>query len=385
MLSMRDSYRSRLTASRYVLGVLLHSKKWLQYLVSIFGVCYDVHVQELGKWKANIQDDSDSSDTDSNSYTPNDHSSESSFKDEQAYMNVNEPAVEDTKPSEPSKEDNYDHLSPKISSKLTYTLGFEHFKSKWSHLDDTFFMVNVYGPQDSTTKSLLWQRLHEFISINHGSYIICGDFNEVSLETERCGSIFSHFDAQAFNSFIDRSSLTEIPMGGRLYIWMNKAGSKLSKLDRFLLSDDVVTACPDLKAIILDRLWSDHNPILLHVDKTDFGPIPFKFYNSWIQHEDFDDMIKTTNEDFHILHQGHLSLQEKLKFFKMKIKYWCHESNLTDTSLLQEIQSNINDIDKKIDSSIASDEEIQSRLQLIKERDDLDRLLSMDLMQKAKI
>ncbi|GJW70476.1 putative RNA-directed DNA polymerase, eukaryota, reverse transcriptase zinc-binding domain protein [Tanacetum coccineum] len=47
--------------------------------------------------------------------------------------------------------------------------------------------------------------------------------------------------------------------------------------------------------------------------------------------------------------------------------------------------SNLNDIDKKIDSSIASDEERQSRLQLIKERDDLHRLLSMDLLQKAKI
>ncbi|GJX94717.1 RNA-directed DNA polymerase, eukaryota, reverse transcriptase zinc-binding domain protein [Tanacetum coccineum] len=69
----------------------------------------------------------------------------------------------------------------------------------------------------------------------------------------------------------------------------------------------------------------------------------------------------------------------------MKIKDWRYESNLTDTSRLQEIQSNLNDIDKKIDSSIASDEERQSRLQLIKERDDLHRLLSMDLLQKAKI
>nr|GEZ04174.1 RNA-directed DNA polymerase, eukaryota [Tanacetum cinerariifolium] len=75
----------------------------------------------------------------------------------------------------------------------------------------------------------------------------------------------------------------------------------------------------------------------------------------------FDDMIMTTNEDFHILHQGHLSPQEKLKFFKMKIKYWRHGSNLTNTSRLQEIQSNPNNIDKKIDSSIASDIERQSR------------------------
>nr|GFB01859.1 RNA-directed DNA polymerase, eukaryota, reverse transcriptase zinc-binding domain protein [Tanacetum cinerariifolium] len=252
-------------------------------------------------------------------------------------------------------------------------------------LDDTFFMVNVYGPQDSTAKSLLWQRLHDFISNNQGRYIICGDFNEVRMESKRCGSIFSHFDAQLFNSFIDRSGLIEIPMGGRLYTWMNKVGSKLSKLDRFLLSEDVTTSYPDLKAIVLDKLWSDHNPILLHVDKTDFGPIPFKLYNSWIQTEGFDAMIKKTNEEFPLLNQGHLSLKYKLKFFKMKIKEWSHESKLMDVSRLQDIQSTLNDLDKKIYSSISTDDECQSQIQLMKERDDLDRYLSMDLAQKAKV
>ncbi|PWA68373.1 RNA-directed DNA polymerase, eukaryota [Artemisia annua] len=102
---------------------------------------------------------------------------------------------------------------------------------------------------------------------------------------------------------------------------MNKAGSKLSKLDRFLLSEDVITACPDLKATVLDRLWSDHNPILLHVDKTDFGPIPFKLYNSWMQREGFNTMIKTINEEYFNQNLGlQSSLKQNLKIFKSKIK-----------------------------------------------------------------
>nr|GFA30597.1 RNA-directed DNA polymerase, eukaryota, reverse transcriptase zinc-binding domain protein [Tanacetum cinerariifolium] len=140
-------------------------------------------------------------------------------------------------------------------------------QGKWQNSNDTFFMIYVYGPQESSAKASLWNRLHEFISHNHGSYIICGDFNEVSFESDRCGSIFSQVDAQVFNSFIGNSGLTEIPMGGRLYTWMNEAGSKLSKLDRFLLSKDVVVNHPDLKAIVLDKLWSDHNPILFHIEK----------------------------------------------------------------------------------------------------------------------
>ncbi|GJW78508.1 putative RNA-directed DNA polymerase, eukaryota, reverse transcriptase zinc-binding domain protein [Tanacetum coccineum] len=154
-----------------------------------------------------------------------------------------------------------------VKSNLWCDDNFIIVQGKWYHSDATFFMVNVYGPQESSAKSSLWQRLHEFITNNQGCYVICGDFNEVSTESERYGSIFSHSEAQTFNSFIENSGLIKIHMGGRLYTWMNKAGSKLSKLDRFLLSHNVTTACLDLKAIVLDRLWSDHNPIHLHVKR----------------------------------------------------------------------------------------------------------------------
>ncbi|PWA83425.1 RNA-directed DNA polymerase, eukaryota [Artemisia annua] len=186
---------------------------------------------------------------------------------------------------------------------------------KWTNSDEVFFMINVYGPQDSTAKASLWQRLSTFILSHNGKYIICGDFNEVRFDSERFSSVFSHSDAQAFNSFIETSGITEIPMGGRLFTWMNKVGTKLSKLDRFLMTDDVLTTNPDLKATVLDRLWSDHNPILLHTDKTDFGPTPFKLYHSWMERKGFEDMIKQANEEYsHLNLDSDASLKQKLKF-----------------------------------------------------------------------
>ncbi|GJU10982.1 RNA-directed DNA polymerase, eukaryota, reverse transcriptase zinc-binding domain protein [Tanacetum coccineum] len=85
-------------------------------------------------------------------------------------------------------------------------------------------------------------------------------------------------------------------------------GTKLSKLDRFLISEDVTIRLPDVRITALDRLWSDHNPILLHIDKTDFGPTPFKLYNSWLLRDGFDNLIK---EEWELL-DSNLKCHEKI-------------------------------------------------------------------------
>ncbi|GJU73407.1 putative RNA-directed DNA polymerase, eukaryota, reverse transcriptase zinc-binding domain protein [Tanacetum coccineum] len=150
-------------------------------------------------------------------------------------------------------------------------------------------------------------------------------------------------------------------MGGRLFTWINKAGTKLSKLDRFLMTGDVLTSHQDLKTKVLDRQWSDHNPILLYLEKTDYCPIPFKLFHSWMQRKGFDDMIKQANEEF-ANSSFPSSLQQKLKFMKLKIKEWHNESKSKDLKCLVEIQTLLNVIEE-----------------------DLDRYSYMDIAQKSKI
>ncbi|PWA51624.1 Endonuclease/exonuclease/phosphatase [Artemisia annua] len=206
-------------------------------------------------------------------------------------------------------------------------------QGSWSNSADIYYIINVYGPQDSTAKENLWQRLSSFILSHAGKYIVCGDFNEVRFDTERFGSVFSQRDAQVFNSFIDSSSLLEIPMGGRLYTWMNKTGTKLN-----------------------------------------YGPIPFKLFHSWMQRKGFDDMIKQANEEYaKLTFHSTSSLQQKLKFMKMKIKEWHNDSKSKDLERSVEIQSLLNAIEVKIDNSTVSEEERNTRLQLMQEQEDLDR------------
>ncbi|GKB62672.1 RNA-directed DNA polymerase, eukaryota, reverse transcriptase zinc-binding domain protein [Tanacetum coccineum] len=83
---------------------------------------------------------------------------------------------------------------------------------------------------------------------------------------------------------------------------------------------------PDICITALDRLWSDHTPILFHILKSYFGLIPFKLYNSWLSRDGFDDIIKATwsslennNNDGRILksHEKFWSLKASIKQCKI--------------------------------------------------------------------
>ncbi|GJV30513.1 putative RNA-directed DNA polymerase, eukaryota, reverse transcriptase zinc-binding domain protein [Tanacetum coccineum] len=66
--------------------------------------------------------------------------------------------------------------------------------------------------------------------------------NVVWNDQERFGFIFSRLKADQFNLFIDSTGLADLPIRGRSYTWMNKADTKLSKLDHFLISKDALEA-----------------------------------------------------------------------------------------------------------------------------------------------
>ncbi|GJZ38825.1 putative RNA-directed DNA polymerase, eukaryota, reverse transcriptase zinc-binding domain protein [Tanacetum coccineum] len=208
-------------------------------------------------------------------------------------------------------------------------------RGKWLNSTDNYYLINVYGPQHQPDKAYLWESLRIFAHQHVGHIILFGDLNEVRHENERFGTTFSSNDALIFNSFIDNVGLIDLPLGGKMYTWMNKLGTKLSKLDRFLVSDGVLNAHPHLQATVLDKVWSDHNPILLHCKYSDFGPIPFKLFHSWFDRKGFDDTVK---------------------------EVW--NSNST---------------------GCANDEDRQLRVNKLLELEDLDKLESMDLIQKARL
>ncbi|GKB55422.1 putative RNA-directed DNA polymerase, eukaryota, reverse transcriptase zinc-binding domain protein [Tanacetum coccineum] len=177
-------------------------------------------------------------------------------------------------------------------------------------------MVNVYGPHVLDAKVILWQKL-TFIHQHQGKYVLFDDL------------VYSTSEAQIFNSFIESSGLKEMLMGGKSFTWMNKSGTKMSRLDRVLISDEVLDENIDLKAIVLDRL------------------------------KDIGDVIKQAFAD-------------------------CSQDTVELRVPLHEVITLIKDIEIKLDASLASDIEKETRLQLLREINEIDRLESMDIVQKAR-
>nr|GEW06166.1 RNA-directed DNA polymerase, eukaryota [Tanacetum cinerariifolium] len=141
-------------------------------------------------------------------------------------------------------------------------------------------------------KKMLWDYLVHVISKWDGEVIVMGYFNEVQFKNERFGSLFHAHGADAFNRFILQANLQEIPLGGCSFTWCHRSAKKMSKLDRFLMSEGLLGVNPNFSALTLDRYLSDHRPIMLCDSSHDYGPIPFRMYHYWFEIDGFKEMIQ---------------------------------------------------------------------------------------------
>ncbi|XP_071704425.1 uncharacterized protein [Rutidosis leptorrhynchoides] len=270
-----------------------------------------------------------------------------------------------------------------VKSNMWCDENFVIVKGKWLRENLEVYMVNVYAPQSVTNKVIVWNKLSSFMSSHSGDFIFLDDWNAVRTREERCGTEFCHIDAQAFNDFIEGNMLYEVPLGGLQYTWRNKAGNKLSKLDRFFVTNNILNVVDDLKGTVLARGQSDHSPILLFKDNVDFGPTYFKIFESWFQRPDFDTFVHSSWDE--ICKTDNRDIVAKLRNLKSWLKSWIHTSRSSEAIRLDEVSKKINDIDLIIDAGQADDTMINSRTDLNAEREELFKLRSLDAIQKSRI
>ncbi|GJY48562.1 RNA-directed DNA polymerase, eukaryota [Tanacetum coccineum] len=161
----------------------------------------------------------------------------------------------------------------------------------WIPTNTKLLMISVYAPQPRLEKRLLWNYITSLVTHWQGDSLVMGDFNEVRSADERLGSVFNMQGAADFNDFISNSGLIDIQLEGYSFTWSHPSASKMSKLDRFLLTEGFISVFPHISAICLDRHLSDHRPILLCDVIADYGATPFRLYHSWLSLNGFDLMV----------------------------------------------------------------------------------------------
>jgi len=75
-----------------------------------------------------------------------------------------------------------------------------------------------------------------------------------------------------FNHFIDGNLLLDLPLCGQNYAWYRGDGVSMSRLDRFILSEGWIFAWQNCIQAALPKSLYDHCPILLTIDKENWGP-----------------------------------------------------------------------------------------------------------------
>nr|GEU35357.1 RNA-directed DNA polymerase, eukaryota, reverse transcriptase zinc-binding domain protein [Tanacetum cinerariifolium] len=144
---------------------------------------------------------------------------------------------------------------PNSFRKSNYTISdsFVIIQGVWLKNGIDLLIVAVYTYHYLRDKRMLWDYLVHTINQWDGEVVIMGDFKEVQHKYDRFGSIFNGQGADEFNSFIANLGLEEVPLGGSAFTWCHKSATKMSNLDRFLISENLFITCPHIIATTLER------------------------------------------------------------------------------------------------------------------------------------
>nr|GEV43275.1 RNA-directed DNA polymerase, eukaryota [Tanacetum cinerariifolium] len=256
----------------------------------------------------------------------------------------------------------------------------------WLPNNAKILFVSVYAPQHGLRKKMLWDYILTILGRWNGESIIMGDFNEVRSSDERRGSCFNPYNARYFDRFISNSGLTDITLEGYAFTWSHPSASKMSKLDRFLVSDGIFMLFPSITAICLDRHISDYRPILLRDVHVDFGPTPFKFYHSWFDLAGFDEMIKHSWLSISYSNaNGMIRFKKKIQDLKLIIRQWVKAKNLDISSSKSGIVTELGEIDKAMDRGEFDDATVLRRFELKSKLIKVTEMEVKDCDKKSKV
>ena len=117
---------------------------------------------------------------------------------------------------------------------------------------------------------------------------------------------------------INDLALRDLPLQEGPFTWNGGLNRQtMSRLDRFLVSEDWESRFSGVVQSTLPRPVSDHYPILLDERGVRRGLVPFCFENMWLKKEGFKDLLKNWWQGLNFRGSSNCILATKLKALRV--------------------------------------------------------------------
>ncbi|XP_057444900.1 uncharacterized protein LOC130737152 [Lotus japonicus] len=171
---------------------------------------------------------------------------------------------------------------------------------------------NIYGPKSMSSRREVFTKLVEEIERLDICYCLGGDLNGTLNHGERRGML-DEVDPN-LGDLVSSLNLIDLPLANADFTWFSsRFGGIWSRLDRWLLSEMIMRDLEGVNQSAESWGLSDHRAKSLSMGAVDFGPKPFKFYNSWMMEEDFNDLVKSWWNSPLLAEWAGANLHDKLK------------------------------------------------------------------------
>ncbi|XP_058768539.1 uncharacterized protein LOC131642278 [Vicia villosa] len=127
---------------------------------------------------------------------------------------------------------------------------------------------------------------------------------------------------EEFGSFIDRMEVVDVQPIGSIFTWIKPNGKACSRLDRILLSEELVSIWGVVAQETGLRNISDHKPVWLKSSRLDWGPKVFKVNSCWFDHKEFKEFVEKEWNLLKFKGSKAFTLKEKFKRLRDKLRWW---------------------------------------------------------------
>ncbi|XP_076885093.1 uncharacterized protein LOC143534510 [Bidens hawaiensis] len=212
-------------------------------------------------------------------------------------------------------------------------------------------IMNVYAPQGTREKKNLWNRIADLKDKYAGMWLLLGDFNVVRFQEERRNSNFNPVRARDFNSFIFENDLVEYAMKGGKFTF--SVGNKM-------------------------------NSSCLLLRKSTSGIDLFDFFNSWLDRDDFEGVIRASCDKFKSTSPTYLALMKKLKLIRDDIKKWWDKTKAKEGEKEKIVKAELDKSEMELETRELSEEEDWVILESLNELTKIANFKVTDIKQKSR-